>query len=309
MGMVKKRYEFVQADVFTSRPFAGNQLAVFLDGRGLTAAEMQALALEMNFSESTFVLPAEIPGAARRVRIFTPARELPMAGHPTVGTACVLADRGVLPVTRTRTEVTLQLGIGPVKVTLEQRDGRVRFVWMTHRDPKFGEVFTDRVRLARALGLNRSDLHPAFPPQVLSTGTPFLFVPLASLPAAQRCVPDAGGLVGLYDGADPEGVLVFSTETVSRDVQVHARMFVRQTGTPYEDPATGAAAGPLGAYLHAYNALPRAALRHFVVEQGVEMGRPSQIHVEVDQDGDTVTGLRIGGDTVIVGEGTIFWDE
>lgn len=303
-----KRCEFVQADVFTNRPFAGNQLAVFLDGRGLTEAEMQALALEMNFSESTFVLPMEIPGAAWRVRIFTPGRELPMAGHPTVGTAYVLAHRGMLPMTGARTDVALQLGIGPVKVTLEQHDGRVRFVWMTHRDAEFGEAFPDRDRLARALGLDRSELHPSLPPQVVSTGTPFLFVPLASLAAARRCVPDATGLVGLYDNLDPEGVYVFSTETASPDTCVHARMFVRQAGTPYEDPATGAAAGPLGAYLHRYDALPRGVLRHFVAEQGIEMGRPSQIHVEVDQDGDVVTGLRIGGETVIVGEGEIFWD-
>jgi trans-2,3-dihydro-3-hydroxyanthranilate isomerase len=308
MGTVTKRRAFVQADVFTKRPFAGNQLAVFLDGRGLTDGEMQALALEMNFSESTFVLPAEIPGAARRVRIFTPGRELPMAGHPTVGTAYVLAHQGVLPMTGARTDVTLQLGIGPVNVTLQQRDGRVRFVWMTHRDAKFGEVFTDRNRLARALGLDRKDLHPALPPQVVSTGTPFLFVPTASLAAARRCIPDAAGLVGLYDDVDPVGVYVFSTETVSPEARVHARMFVRQAGMTFEDPATGAAAGPLGAYLHRYDAVPRDALQHFVAEQGIEMGRPSEIHVEVDQDGDTITGLRIGGEVVIVGEGAIYWE-
>ncbi|MDR7418176.1 MAG: PhzF family phenazine biosynthesis protein [Armatimonadota bacterium] len=303
-----RRYRFVQADVFTSRPFAGNQLAVFLDGRGLTGEEMQAIALEMNFSESTFVLPAEIPGAARRVRIFTTARELPMAGHPTVGTAFVLASQGLLPMAGARTDAILQLGIGPVKVTLEQRDGRVRFVWMSHRSSEFGEVFADRTRLAAALGLEVGDLHPTCPPQVVSTGTPFLFVPLASLAAVQRCAPSAPGLVGLYDGVDPEGAYVFSTETTSPDAQIHARMFVRQKGAVPEDPATGAAAGPLGAYLFRYGMLSKETLRRFVCEQGVEMRRPSQIHIEVDHDGSAVTGLRIGGQVVIVGEGEIFWD-
>lgn len=273
---------FVLVDVFTDRPFAGNQLAVFPDGRGLDDGQMQTLAREMNFSESTFLLPPEIPGAVKRVRIFTRSHELPMAGHPTVGTAAVLAERGEIPVPGT---VTLQLGIGPVTVAVEHGP----FVWMSHRPAEFGPVRQDRERVARALGLEETDLHLEWPAQTASTGTPFLLVPLRSLDAARRCWPVdppfgevLGGLVGFY---------VFTTEAVEADV--HARMFWPLPLGLGEDPASGSAAAPLGAYLARYG------MARFVVEQGVEIGRPSRIHVETEPE------LRIGGRAVIVGRGEI----
>ena len=296
-----KRYHFVQADVFTHQPFGGNQLAVFTDARGLSEAEMQALAREMNFSESTFVLPPEIPGAARRVRIFTPATELPMAGHPTVGTTFVLAQRGEIA----GDEAVLELGIGPVRVEIERQAGQPQFVWMTHRQPEFGATRDDRERVAQALGVSAGDLRADLPMQVVSTGMPFLMVPLRSLEAIGRCRVNQAALQSLFAGADPRMVHMFTTETVDPHARLHARMFAPHVADIPEDPATGSAAAPLGAYAARYGLVSE---EQFIVEQGIEMGRPSQIYVIVRRAGETFTELKIGGQAVIVGEGEIFWD-
>jgi trans-2,3-dihydro-3-hydroxyanthranilate isomerase len=303
-----KRYHFVQADVFTDRPFGGNQLAVFTDGRGLTTEEMQTLAREMNFAESTFVLPPEMPGAVKRVRIFTPGKELPMAGHPTVGTAYVLASRGEITLAGEMTEATLQLNIGPTPVIVEARAGQPRFVWMVHRPPEFGAVIEDRERVAQALGLSPDDLHPEWPIQVVSTGVPFLYAPLRSLDAARRARPGGATLDRLAAEFSADGIYPFSTETTAPEVHIHARMFGAGDLHIVEDPATGSAAAPLGAYVARYGVLGAGPELRFVCEQGVEMGRPSQIHIEVRREGDAITGIRIGGQTVIVGEGEIFWE-
>ncbi|MCI0398815.1 MAG: PhzF family phenazine biosynthesis protein [Chloroflexi bacterium] len=300
-----KRYHFVQADVFTDRPFGGNQLAVFTDGRGLTAGEMQTLAREMNYSESTFVLPAEIPGAARRVRIFMPGRELPMAGHPTVGTTYVLASRGEIALTGEMTEATLQLGIGPMPVVIEAHEGKPQFVWMVHRAPEFGPVIEDREGVAQALGISTTDLHPDWPIQIVSTGAPFLYVPLGSLDAAGRSRAGSASLHDLLARLDVDGIYLFSTETVAQEAHLHARMF--GVGIP-EDPATGAAAGPMGAYAARYGVIGDGPALRFICEQGMEMGRPSQIHIEVRRSGAEISNIRIGGRVVIVGEGEIFWE-
>lgn len=303
-----RRYHFVQADVFTDRPFGGNQLAVFTDARGLTADDMQTLAREMNFSESTFVLPPEIPNAAKRVHIFTPNRELPIAGHPTVGTAYVLAQRRELEMSDDMKQVTLQLGIGPVPVTIEQRNGSTSFVWMAHREPSFGLMRDQREAVAHALGLTADDIRVDWPIQVVSTGLPFLFVPLRSLEAAKRCHPNDAALKPLLiERDDTLGLYAFTPETTSRDADVHVRMFAPHWGM-LEDPATGAGAAPMGAYAARYEVLPRRPEMHFVIEQGIEMGRPSVIHVEVECAAEVITAIRIGGQTVIVGEGEIFWE-
>lgn len=302
-----RRYHFVQADVFTARPFGGNQLAVFTDARGLSVAEMQTLAREMNYSESTFVLPAEIPGAARRVRIFTPAIEMPIAGHPTVGTAFVLAQRGEIPLTGDLTSALLQLNIGPVPVEIESQEGQPQFVWMTHRAPEFGPIRTDRERVAAALNVSADDLSSDWPMQVVSTGVPFLFVPLRSLEAIGRCRVNQSALQNLFEHDAPLMVYMFTAETTSPATQLHARMFAPHVADIPEDPATGVASAPMGAYAARYRVVPRQPHMRFIIEQGIEMGRPSQIHLEVKTEGEAITGLRIGGQTVIVGEGEIFW--
>ncbi len=303
---MSKRYHFLQADVFTNTPFGGNQLAVFTDARGLSAQEMQTLAREMNYSESTFILPPELPGAVKRVRIFTPGVELPVAGHPTIGTTYVLAQKGDIPLTGDLTQATLQLNIGPMLVDIESKNGEVQFAWMTHRPPEFGVVRDDRERVASALGITAADLIDSLPVQICSTGVPFLFVPIRSLAPIGKCHPNQSALRALYDG-DPVMVYMFTPETTSPDRQIHSRMFAPHVADIPEDPATGVAAGPMGAYVARYNVLPRQPEMRFVIEQGIEMGRPSFISVEIKTDGEDITNIRIGGQAVIVGEGEIFW--
>src|SRR6266481_7357053 len=177
--------KFTLVDVFTSRAFGGNQLAVFSDAAGISDAEMQALARELNFSESTFVTASDDVGAIRRVRIFTPAREIPMAGHPTVGTAWVLASHGQIPLKSARghLDATLQLGIGPVTVTIESANAQPEFVWMNHREPEFGATRSDAARIANALGIQAADIRDDLPLQIVSTGFPFIYVPVRSIDA------------------------------------------------------------------------------------------------------------------------------
>jgi trans-2,3-dihydro-3-hydroxyanthranilate isomerase len=305
---MSRRYDFVQVDVFTDQAFGGNQLAVFLDGRGLSSGEMQTLAREMNFSESTFVLPSDLPEAARRVRIFTPAEELPMAGHPTVGTAWVLAARGDLPLTGDTTGATLALEIGPVPMQIESEGGQPSFVWMSHRQPEFGPVRSDAEAVAEALGATAADLRNDLPIQVVSTGLPYLFVPFRSLEAIGRCRPNQAALAGLYPGETPLAVYLFTMETTTPEALVHGRMFAPHVFDIPEDPATGSAAAPLAAYLAGYGLAPGGPEARFVCEQGIEMGRPSRIHLEVRRQGEEIVGLRIGGQAVIVGAGAIFWE-
>lgn len=303
---MSKRYHFLQADVFTNTPFGGNQLAVFTDARGLCTEEMQSLAREMNYSESTFILPPELPGAVKRVRIFTPGIELPVAGHPTIGTTYVLAQKGDIPLTGDHTQATLQLNIGPMKVDIESKNGEIQFAWMTHRQPEFGVVRDDRERIANALGITAADLIDSLPVQIASTGVPFLFVPIRSLEAIGKCVPNGSALRALFDD-EPVMVYMFTPETTSSARQIHSRMFGPHVANIAEDPATGVAAGPMGAYVAHYKVLPRQPEMRFVIEQGIEMGRPSHISVEVKTEGEAITNIRIGGQSVIVGEGEIFW--
>jgi len=296
------KYHFIQADVFTDKAFGGNQLAVFTDARGLTAEQMQTLTREMNYSESTFVLPPEMPGTDKRVRIFSPAIEMPVAGHPTVGTAFVLAQSGELP----GVEATLQLNIGPFKVAIERNaSGEPQFVWMTHRAPEFREVRTDREQVAAALGVTAADLREDLPVQMVTTGVPYLFIPLRSLEAIGRCRVNQSALAALFEGEhESAAAYLFTTETTGPHAHLHARMFAPHIFDIPEDPATGSAAAPMGAYAVHYGLLPEG---RFLIEQGVEMGRPSQIHVIARRTGEVFTELKIGGQTVIVGEGHIFW--
>lgn len=303
-----RRFHFVQADVFTGQAFGGNQLAVFTDARGLSTDEMQTLAHEMNYSESTFVLPPEIPNAVKRVRIFTPGKEMPMAGHPTVGTAFVLAQRGEIPLVGERTEAVLQLGIGAVGVTVEQSNGKPSFVWMKHREPEFTTIFDDREAVAQSLSITASDVSIEFPMQIVSTGVRFMMVPLLSLEVVNRCAPNSSALLELCERLKIEGLYVFTKQTMLPGSHIHARMFASPELGLIEDPATGSAAGPFGGYVARYGVLPRANTIRFVIEQGVEMKRPSQIKVQVESNGDKITALAIGGQTVIVGEGDIFWE-
>src|SRR3989440_3247917 len=185
--VMPRSYRYLHLDVFTDHLFGGNQLAVFLDGRGLQADEMQAIAKEMNFSESTFILPAEQPGTDVRMRIFTPGEELPMAGHPTIGSTFALARTGVID--RGRERFVFGLGIGPVPVALSWKDDDLRFVWMTQPKPTFGDPIPEPARAAAALSLSAAAVSGTSKPvQVVSCGVPFLFVPLATRRAVDNAV-------------------------------------------------------------------------------------------------------------------------
>jgi trans-2,3-dihydro-3-hydroxyanthranilate isomerase len=296
---------FEQVDVFTDRPFAGNPLCVVLDGTGLSADQMQAIAREMNLSETTFVLPPTDPKAAYWMRIFTPGKEIPFAGHPSIGTAYVMACAGRFPLVEPVTRIYQQVGIGTLPLEIEVTNGRPGQVIMTQGPPSFGPILRDLTPVADALGLDPLILAKArLPVQVVSTGLEHLLVPVPDLGTMQRLRPNPAVLEAILEDCGALGCFVFCRQAISRTAFAHARMFAPGAGVP-EDPATGSAAGPLGAYLTVHRALPPAQ-RSFVIEQGFEMGRPSQIWVEVGQDAEGMpTTIRVGGTTVPVIRGTI----
>src|SRR5262249_47457287 len=243
-----RSYRYLHYDVFTSRLFGGNQLAVFLDGRGLTADTMQAIAKEMNFSETTFVLPAEQSDTDVRMRIFTPGEELPAAGHPTIGSTFALARSGVIDPKRDR--FVFGLGIGPVPVALTWKGDDLSFAWMTQRNPTFGEPMTDTAAAAAALSLPPAAIEATGPVQEVSCGVPFLYVPLESRRAVDAASVNAAAFDALLKSSrhNSHGIFLFSAEAGSDGATVYSRMFAPGLGVS-EDPATGIASGPLGCYL------------------------------------------------------------
>jgi trans-2,3-dihydro-3-hydroxyanthranilate isomerase len=295
---------FLQYDVFTSAPLEGNQLAVFLDGQSIDAARMQRIAREMNFSESTFVLPAERSDTDARLRIFTPFQELPMAGHPTIGSIFALAEMGVVAAGTPR--FVLGLPVGPTPVDLEWADGRLRFAWMTQGPPVFGVTTTARTEVAAALGLEAHDL-AELPIQEISCGTPYLLVPLVDRAAVDRAVSDAAAFRRLHaeHGLQwPIFLFAIEQEHSAATVTVYSRMFAPTLGIA-EDPATGSASGPLGCYLVQHRLVSRDAARRIVNVQGVAMGRPSRIHIAIDGEPDAITRVQVGGEAVLVARGEL----
>ena len=295
--MVVRRYRFVQVDVFTRRPFGGNQLAVFPEAEGLSDAEMQQIAAEMNYSESTFVFPPDDPTADARVRIFTPGMELPFAGHPVVGTGYVLGlERGARA-------LTFQLGVGPLKVSSDPGDGRVGSARMEQPLPSFRPAEADRSTLAEIVGLAPEDVFEASPPEIGSAGVPFLYLPVRSLDAIGRVRPNPDAMSRFFGDDDHPAVYIFTTETESPEASAHARMFSLLLGKDVrEDPATGGASGPFGAYLVRHGLRPPGRL---LLEQGYEMGRPSQIEVEIALRDGKISQVAVGGGVVMMAEGEL----
>ena len=255
-------------DVFTDKPLTGNQLAVVLDGRDIAPRMMQRIAREMNFSETTFVLPPESSSHAAKVKIFTPMLELSFAGHPTIGTAWVLRDEGV--VGSGVSEFVLEENVGPVSVRV---DGAM--VWMTHPKFSFGQV-VPHAAVASALSLQEDDIVHDIPTQVATTGNPFLYVVLRDAEAVDRAVCDKAALAKLLGRDMGHGVYLFAGAGPDR---LYGRMFAPDNG---EDPATGSAAGPLGAFAVRYGVIDRASKVTIVVEQGTKMGRQSTLHIALD---------------------------
>ena len=296
---MSREYVFVQVDVFTDRLFGGNPLAVFLDGRGLADGEMQSIAREMNLSETTFVLPPTRPDCTARVRIFTPAREVPFAGHPTIGTAWVLATQGRL---EGAMEAALEEAVGPVAVVLEGDGANPRFVWMRHRDASFGPEVQDRAGVAAALGLDEADLLPRVPTRTGTTGSPFLYVPLRNRAAVDRAALDVAAMRRAFGDAPLPGVFIFAAEPPAG---AYSRMFAPHTSGVPEDPATGSASGPLGAYLVAHGLVAPGEPVRLVSEQGTKMGRPSFVHIRLRASDGRAADIRVGGSVVPVLEGRL----
>ena len=292
-----KQLHYHRIDVFTDRAFGGNPLAVFTDGKGVPGDVMQSLANELNISETTFVLPAADPKHDCRVRIFTPASELPMAGHPTVGTAFVLAREGIL----NKSEVIFEEGVGPVPVTIEMRDGAPGFIEMRQPLPKFGPRVDDRQGVAEMLSLPPSAIAD-FPCEAVSCGNPFFFVPIDTLQSIRsiRVRPDV--IDRVLEGTGAIGVYVFTTEVELPNSRVHGRLFAPGQGIA-EDPATGSAAGPLGCYLIRYGVVPSTGELRCICEQGIEMRRPSFLHMRVAHRGDEFTAIHVGGTCHYMGAG------
>ena len=245
--MASRELLFVQVDVFTERVFGGNPLAVVFEAAGLSDTEMQAIAREMNCSETTFLLPPTRPDCAARVRIFTPAREIPFAGHPTIGTAWVLATEQLLPPNTRR--FNLEEGIGPVEVTLEGEPARPSFLWMRHGEARFGPDLIKRAGFARALGLGESELLAGSPICTGSTGNTFLYIPLRDREVVDRARLDVPALLAAQGEGPNLGVFVFAPDSDPKARRVYSRMFAPHTSGVPEDPATGSASGPLGSYL------------------------------------------------------------
>jgi trans-2,3-dihydro-3-hydroxyanthranilate isomerase len=295
---------FHTADVFSDRVFGGNPLAVFPDGAGLDAATMQHVARELNLSETVFVLPPDSPRHTRRLRIFTPSSEIPFAGHPTLGTAFILAALGEIALAGAETRVVFEEGVGPVPVQIEARGGApVRMALEPARLPELGPPPPARAALAAALSLAPDALvaEGAEAPRAASCGLPFLFVPLrdrAALAAARlRREVWERELAGFW----APNLYLYTRDAGEPGLDFRARMFAPAHGVD-EDPATGSAAaafaGPLGELEAA-----RDAHRRFAIVQGVEMGRPSRLELELEKRGGALQRVRVAGAAVLVSSG------
>jgi trans-2,3-dihydro-3-hydroxyanthranilate isomerase len=284
--------QFTLCDVFADRPFSGNQLAVFHDATGVSDDAMAGLAREFAWSEVTFVLlrTGDIPS----VRIWTPYGELPFAGHPAVGTAVVLAAEGVLPVEAGG----LQLGIGRVDIQVSEVTSAGGRATMMQLAPVFGAILKDRGRVAAALSLQEEDLAPELESQIVSTGADHLMVPIRTAEALTRARPLPQLLPAVLQEVGARRAYLFTVDTPQSNAAARARLLA----VGMEDAATGSAAGPLGAYLVQYG-LHRAGTLD--IEQGIEMGRPSRISVDVPLQGHIIGPISVTGAVRIWGRGAV----
>jgi trans-2,3-dihydro-3-hydroxyanthranilate isomerase len=299
------RFPYFTADVFTDQPFGGNQLAVFPDATGIPEHRLQDVAREFNFSETTFVYPPSDQAHTRQVRIFTPGTELPFAGHPTVGTAHVLAEIGAIPLTGDSTLIVLEELVGPVPVTIRAEMGRPTYCALAvAKLPEEGPPAPPREALARALSLETSDLlDEEWEPRGWTCGVPYLFVPVRDRAAVARSRINADAWERALAGTWAPEILIFAREGERAGSDLHGRMYAPGFGIA-EDPATGSAAAAMAGYLAKRDARRDGTLR-WRLEQGFEMKRPSILDIEADVARGQITGVRVGGATVLVSEGTM----
>jgi trans-2,3-dihydro-3-hydroxyanthranilate isomerase len=302
-----RKHTFYQLDVFTQKAFCGNPLAIFPEAKNLSDEEMQNVAREMNLSETVFVLPSE--KALRRLRIFTPTQELPLAGHPVVGTWNLLAQLGITTQTENGiVEIEQELKLGILPVEIEFRDRKPFQVVMTQGKFEAGEIVSNEreiKKLAEGLGLKTSDfdLREELPIQTISTGVKALAVPIVSLKALSRCRINSSLLAEIYLAYGAIGCYAFTFETIEKDSKIHARFFAPDDNIP-EDPATGSAAGSLSGYLIYHGAIDT---NEFTIEQGDFMKRPSRIFAEVAGEKGNVEKVKIGGSSIVVAKGEVFF--
>jgi PhzF family phenazine biosynthesis protein len=296
-----KPYKFALVDVFTEQPLAGNQLAVFPNAQGLTDDQMQAIAREFNYSETTFILPPRQAKADFRLRSFSPSAEVFGAGHNALGAWWVLGAQGVVSLSDSGATLRQELGERVLPVEISSQAGSLLRVAMTQGEPRYGKKLMERAALAGALGLDPSELESeveGLDPQAVSTGARHLLVPVRSLAALKRVRVDAEKLIALASPLGCHGCYLFSLETLEPGSAAHARAFFPGIGIS-EDPATGSAAGPLAALLASRRLIPESAW--VVIEQGDEIARPSRIEARVRGDR-----IEVAGRSVIVAEGTLF---
>lgn len=290
------RLPFVNIDVFTAKPLEGNQLAVFTDGSGLSAEQMQTIARETNYSETTFIIPRsfeEEKQNGHRVRIFTVNEELPFAGHPTLGTAWVLRGIGGAD------EIILDLKVGKVPVRFTEENGQP-FGEMRQRDPEFGRLHS-REEVARAVGLRLQDISNDVPIHTVSTGMAFVIVPIATLSVLQNLSFAYQRVVEYLAKTDGKFMYFVSRETIDPKARLHARMIFYNG----EDPATGSAAGCTAAWMAMHGVAKND--ERVLIEQGIEAKRPSKIFVRAEKKGDEVVNVRVGGQSVEVARGELYF--
>ena len=287
--------KFYIVDVFAERKFEGNQLAVFICEDVLFEAEMQKIAKEMNYSETTFVTSKE----NYDVRIFTPEVELPFAGHPTIGTALVIQQELIKGNIKT---LLLNLKIGPIPVLFKYKSGKVDVIWMEQNPPTFGRFF-DIELISQILNLDEFDIDDRFPIQEVSTGGPFIIVPLKTLDALKRAKVDVDKCLELLEKTDAKSILIFCPETRNKGNDLSVRVFAHYHGIP-EDPATGSGNGCLAAFLvkHQYFNNNKIDVR---VEQGYEVGRPSLLYLRAEEGGEGKISVSVGGKSFIVAQGEL----
>ena len=310
-------HRFVQFDVFTDRAFCGNPLAVFPEAEGISDERMMQIAREMNLSETVFVLESEKENVLRHLRIFTPAREIPFAGHPIVGTWTALASEGVAQPPDGGNgwrRIFHEVGVGVLPVDIEFKDGQPVQVVMTQGKFQILDEIDDgqeQAELARALGLTREDLDESLPMQVITTGLSCLAVPIHSLADLRDCKVNGGLLAEIYMRHGAMGCLPFTRETLEVGAaRAHARFFAPADNIS-EDPATGSACGALGGYLvhhGASNLEPQDGRYNFVIEQGDFIHRPSRVNLSVKGAAGNVEEVKVGGAAVLVARGEVLLD-
>ena len=286
---------FYQVDVFSNELFGGNPLAVFLKGENFKEDQLQQVAREMNLSETTFVFPPSHPDANFDVRIFTPGKEIPFAGHPTLGTAFVLKYAGLI--SNTKNNLILNFKAGLISVHL-QEDG---IILMKTPAGKILQTFSNTKEVAVTLGLKPHNIEPNLPIQTVTTGFPSLLVPINSLGAMKEILLDLALLKPLLKEVKADMIYPFTRKTLNQENSIHARGFAPFIGI-HEDPGTGSVGSALGYYLNKKNSKEN----RIIIEQGYEMNRPSNIIVEIDDVEGRTNEIRVGGRVKLVFKGTLY---